>query len=183
VADCVRATAPSTPFGPGTIGDLGWQLTNYGADSVVLALSYTTFGEVETQGAEVGLQHYVNERLKLFGNYTWFDFEVAEGIPGLENVLAPNTPEHRASLGATYTADRWNVSLRGRWVDSFRWFNAATNGEVGAFFTADLNGNYAVNKHWSVGLNVANLFDNQHWEAWSADLIARRALLHVTYSW
>jgi catecholate siderophore receptor len=183
VADCVRATAPTTPFGASTLGALGWQLTNFRNESIVLSLSNTTFGEVDTRGAEVGFQHFLTDRLNLFANYTWFDFEVVEGIPGLENVLEPNTPEHRASLGCSYASDRWNASLRGRWVDSFYWFNSTTAGEVESYITADLNGNYTVNKHWRVGLNVANVFDEQHWEAWGSDLIGRRALLHLTFLW
>jgi iron complex outermembrane receptor protein len=183
VADCVRAAAPLLPVGPGTLGGLGWQLTNAQDESIVLGLSYTNIGEVDTRGAEVGLNHFFDDRWSMFATYTWLDFEVVDVVEGLEGVIALNAPENKASLGASYVAGRWDASLRGRWVDSFRWFNPMTNGEVESFVTVDLTGNYMINESWKVGLNVANLFDEEHIEAWGADLVGRRALVNVTFAW
>ena len=68
-------------------------------------------------------------------------------------------------------------------MQGFRWANATYIGDVESFTTVDLTGNYAVSKHWKLGLNVANLFDDEHWEAFGGDLLRRRALGHVTFSW
>jgi iron complex outermembrane receptor protein len=175
VAQCIRDAAEA---------GLGLsQLTNLEDESVVLGLSVTTIGRVDTRGAEVGFGYFFNENLRLTGSYTWFDFEIVEGVAGLEGALLPNTPEHKASLGLSYAGRRWDASLRGRWVDGFLWVNASYRGQVEPFTTFDLVGNYSFNEQWKVGLNVANVFDEAHWEAFGGDLIGRRALFHVSFAW
>jgi iron complex outermembrane receptor protein len=175
VADCVRAEAAAA---------LGLsQLTNRDDESIVVALSLTTFGRVDTQGADVGFGYFFNDDWRLSFSYSWFDFDIQEGSPGLETVLLPNAPENKASLGLFYAKGRWDAGIRGRWVDDFRWANSTYQGDVESFTTVDLTGNYAVNKNWRVGLNVANLFDEDHWEAFGGDLLGRRALANVTFAW
>ena len=34
-----------------------------------------------------------------------------------------------------------------------------------------------------VGLNVANLFNNKHYEAFGGDILGVRALFHIVYGW
>jgi iron complex outermembrane receptor protein len=175
VADCVRAGAAEM---------LGLaQLTNKDAESIVLLLSLTNFGEVDTRGADVGFNYLFTEKLRLSATYSWFDFDIVEDVPGLEDLLLPNAPENKASIGLNYTTQRWNAFLRGRWVDEFPWINATYGGVVESFTTADLNFNYRLNNNWQFGLNVANAFDEQHWEAFGGDLIGRRALADVTFYW
>jgi iron complex outermembrane receptor protein len=180
VADCVRAGALELLVGPNG----GPQLTNFADDSVVLLFSSTTFGEVDTRGVDVGFGYFFDDSWRLDLNYSWFDFDIVEDVGGVRDLLLPNAPENKASLGLSYSRDRWDAYLRGRWVDSHRWYNSATfNGEVKSFTTVDLSGNYAFNEHWKVGANIANLFDEEHWEAFGADLLGRRALVHLAYSW
>lgn len=80
-------------------------------------------------------------------------------------------------------ADRWNASLSGLWVDDFRWVVGPFQGDVLSYATADLFFNYSLTDSWQVGLNVANLFDNVHYEAFGGDLLSRRALAYVTFTW
>jgi iron complex outermembrane receptor protein len=175
VADCVRAGAAEM---------LGLaQLTNKDADSIVLLLSNTNFGEVETRGADVGFNYLFIKELRLAATYSWFDFDIVEDVPGLEDLLLPNAPENKASLGLDYTTERWNGFLRARWVDEFPWINATYGGVVESFTTADLNFNYRLNQNWQFGLNIANVTDEQHWEAFGGDLIGRRALASATFYW
>jgi outer membrane receptor protein involved in Fe transport len=181
VADCVRAGALEMLLIPG-VG--GGQLTNLADESIVLLMSSTTFGEVGTRGVDLGFGYFFDDDWRLTFNYSWFDFDIVRDAPGLRDLLLPNAPEHKLSLGLSYARERWDAYLRGRWVDGFRWFNSATfNGDVEAFTTVDLSGNYALNRHWKVGVNIANLFDDEHWEAFGADLLRRRALIHLTYAW
>jgi len=175
VADCVREAAEAQlPLS---------QLTNLEDSSIVLALSYTTFGRVDTQGAEIGLGYFFTDDLRLSFSYSRFEFDLKKTDPLVESVLVPNAPENRASLGLSYAAERWDANIRGRWVDEFRWVNAAYQGDVESFVTVDLSGNYRFNSHWLVGANIANLLDEEHWEAFGGDLLARRALLHATFYW
>jgi outer membrane receptor protein involved in Fe transport len=44
-------------------------------------------------------------------------------------------------------------------------------GDVEAYTTADIRGNYYFTERIGVGVNVANLFDNEHWESFGGDLL------------
>ncbi len=54
---------------------------------------------------------------------------------------------------------------------------------VESFTTVDLSGNFDFNDHWKAGVHVANLFGDEHWEAFGADVLERRALAHLTFAW
>ena len=47
----------------------------------------------------------------------------------------------------------------------------------------DLGFNFEINDDWGVGVNVANALDDDHYEAFGGDVLARRALGYVAYSW
>ena len=102
---------------------------------------------------------------------------------GLESLLLPNTPEHKLGSGVTYARKRLDASISMRWVDAFRWVGGQNVGDVESYTTADVHANYALDEHWKVGINIANVFDEEHWELWAGSLIGRRALAHVTFSW
>ena len=36
---------------------------------------------------------------------------------------------------------------------------------------------------WKLGVDVSNLLDKEHWESFGGDLLSRRALAHVSYTW
>jgi iron complex outermembrane receptor protein len=163
----------------------GSELSNFGDSPIVVHLTYTTVGEVDTSGADLGFDYYMSDAWRFSATYSWLDFDLEEDVaPNVAFVVQPNAPERKASLGVSYITDGWNASLRGRWVDEFRWVNSATYmGDVEAYTTVDLTGNYALNDNWKVGVQVANLFDDEHWEAFGADLLQRRALANLVYSW
>lgn len=54
-------------------------------------------------------------------NYSWFDFEIQDELPGFGALLLPNTPEHAASAGVNYDRKPLAVGVFVRWVDAFRW--------------------------------------------------------------
>jgi outer membrane receptor protein involved in Fe transport len=82
-----------------------------------------------------------------------------------------------------YERDRIGSSVRYRWVDGFPWLAGMYSGPVPSYGVVDLNGSYRLTSHVTVGADVANLLDNSHYEAFGGDLLGRRALGHVTYSW
>ncbi len=49
--------------------------------------------------------------------------------------------------------------------------------------TANLGANYAWSGRWRVGVQVANVLDEQHWETFGGDLVKRRMLGYVTCLW
>jgi len=148
---------------------------------ILAAASYTNFGEVETQGIEAGLSHYVAEDWLFEATYTWFDFDVQRQIQA--DPVAPNAPENKGSVGISYLGDVFDVSLKGRFVEGFEWRAGVFQGDIPSYQVANLTANWHVTPSWTVGLDVSNLFDDEHYEAFGGDILERRALGHVRYSW
>lgn len=155
-------------------------MTNLQDGSPAIVLSYTNAGEVDTEGLEIGVNWYVNENWLVETSGSWFDFEVVRAAPDL---LLPNAPEYKATLGLTYRADRFDASIKARWVDDFVWATGIYFGEVPSYTVVNLAGNYRLSDDVAVGLNVSNLEDSNHWESFGGDRLARRALGFVSYSW
>ncbi len=78
---------------------------------------------------------------------------------------------------------RTDVSLSGRWVDEFRWSVGPFNGIVESYVTADIGVNHRLAEQWTIGANVANAFDEEHWQSFGGDILGRRALGYVLFSW
>ena len=145
-----------------------------------MLLSYSNFGSATTAGVEVGASYLLPAGWRIQGSYTGFHSNISD-IP--ENPLLPNTPSHQFSAGVGYEHGRVVGGLRYRWVDSFPWLAGIYGGQVPSYGIADLNGSYRLSKYITIGADVANLLDNDHYEAFGGDLLGRRALVHVTYSW
>ncbi len=150
---------------------------------ILAAVSYTNFGDVDTQGIDLGLNHYFNNEWSATFNYSWFDFDPKDELPGFTNLLLPNSPENKFSGGLGYTGERWDFNASLRWSDEFRWSVGPFQGDVESYTSVDIGGNFRLNDHVSFGINVSNLFDEEHWQAFGGDLLGRRALGHVVLNW
>lgn len=156
---------------------------NFDGTPIFAAASYTNFGKVDTQGIDVGINYYINDAWNLSGSYSWFDFEIQDSDPSLENILQPNTPENKFSVGIGWVSGGWAAGLSGRWVDDFRWAVGPFQGTVESYFTADLNVNYEISDNWSAGINWSNVFDEVHYESFGGDLLGSRLLANVAFGW
>ena len=162
---------------------LGFRMANdLDGDAVIVGRTYTNVGRVDTQGIDFGLQYFVTRSLSLQFSYSWFDFEIIDSDEEIADILLPNTPEHKASLSASYGTKRWNATIGARWVEGFRWSTGVYQGEVPTYITADLSASYGISELMRVGINVANFRDNVHRQTFGGDLLARRALLFVTFT-
>jgi iron complex outermembrane receptor protein len=146
-----------------------------------LVVSYANAGRADTQGVEFGLNYYVTDHWTWGLNYNWFDFEIKE--KNERDLLLPNSPENQASSTLAYVGDRWDFSVGYRWVDGFRWAVGPFVGDVPTYEVADVGANFRITPRVAVGLNVSNVLDNDHWESFGGDLVGRRALGNVTFSW
>ncbi|TDI48699.1 MAG: TonB-dependent receptor [Acidobacteria bacterium] len=175
VADALRISVANS------LSPLGMQFSSDpdGA-AIVIARTYTNFGDVDTQGLDVGLKYYFSDDWNLSFSYSWFDFEIQDPLAGQ---LLPNSPENTSHLGLTYSGNRFDATLRGRWTDEFRWAVGLFQGDVPAYTTVDLNANYRLGTAWKTGVTIANLLDNVHYESFGGDLLGRRALGYLTFSW
>lgn len=146
-----------------------------------LVLSYANSGVVDTQGVDVAFNYYVSNRWVADFSYSWFDFEVKE--QNERDQLLPNAPETKFSAGLAYTGDRLSTSLKYRWVDDFPWAAGIFVGEVPSYDLIDLSVGFRVTDNWELGVDVSNLLDDEHFQSFGGDLISRRALGHVSFSW
>jgi iron complex outermembrane receptor protein len=156
---------------------------NLDGSNILAAASYTNFGKVDTQGIDIGFNYYFEDNWTASFSYSWFDFEIRDSAPGLDRILLPNSPENKFTVGLGYRQKQWDAGFTLRWVDEFRWGVGPFQGQVESYTTVDVVANYLFADHWKVGLNVANLFDNEHWESFGGDLLGRRALGSITYQW
>ncbi len=145
--------------------------------------SYTNFGQVDTQGVDLGMTFYLNPEWTLALNYSWFDFDIKDSLPGLDRLLLPNSPENKYAGSISYSGSRFDFAASYRWVDTFRWAVGPFQGDVPSYGTADLIANFRVTDAVELGINVANILDEEHWEAFGGDLLGRRALGSVTFRW
>lgn len=148
---------------------------------IIVPVSYVNFGEVESQGIELGLNYYVTDNWVVDATYSWLDFEVQQELA--QDPVVPNAPENKFALGLTYLADRFDASIKYRWVDDFEWAAGVFRGPVPSYDLVNLTANYHVTDNVTVGVDVSNLLDEEHWQAFGGDILERRALGHVSFRW
>ena len=171
VAAQVRAVAPAILS------------NNIDGSNILAAVSYTNFGRVDTQGIDVGFNYELPAGWRGSFAYSWFDFTIRNPVPGFEAMVLPNSPEHTVSAGIGYARGRFDTDFALRRVDAFRWSVGPFQGDVESYATADVTANYKLPRGLTIGLNVANVFDNAHWETFGGDILRRRALVSVGYLW
>ncbi|MEM6453606.1 MAG: TonB-dependent receptor [Acidobacteriota bacterium] len=167
----------------GALGPLFPFLSNNVDGTPIFALaSYTNAGAVDTEGVDLGLNFYATPRWLFEFTYSFFDFEIQEASVAGDSLL-PNAPEHKLSAGVSYTAPTYSLALKARWVDDFLWAAGVFAGPVESYTDVSLSANYQVNETISLGLNVSNLFDDDHYQSFGGDILARRAIGSVTLRW
>jgi outer membrane receptor protein involved in Fe transport len=147
---------------------------------VFALLSFSNFGSATTAGVELGATYLLPRGWRAQGSYTGFHSSVNDIS---ENPLLANTPGHQFALGASYDRNGIIGAAHFRWVSAFDWLAGTYAGPVPSYGVLDLNGGYAVTPRVTIGADVANALDNDHYEAFGGDLLGRRALAHVTYRW
>ena len=145
--------------------------------------SFVNLGDVDTDGADLYLEWRFADAWTVDLGYSWFDYRIASGPADLEERLVPNTPENRASLSLAYASGRWDGAVSVRWVDDFRWAFGPFVGDVDSYTTVDLAANIDVGEHFSIGINAANVLDEEHWQSFGGDVIGRRALGSLAINW
>jgi outer membrane receptor for ferrienterochelin and colicins len=167
----------------GALGPLFPLLSNdpITGDPIFVLNTIVNFGRVETQGAELALDVSIDRQWSFDANYSWLDFNVRDELA--EAPLESNGPKHKVNLGLTYNDKRISAAVHYRWVDSFRWSEGLVRGPVPSYDVVNVAGIYRLSDSWELGVNVSNLFDDVHYEAFSGDLLERRVLGHLGFSW
>jgi len=148
---------------------------------IFAVLSLGNFGTARTQGLELSSLTVLPSGWRVEFGYSWFDADVEVSSP--ETPLEPNTPPHQASAGVVYVAPRFDAGGRLRWVHEFDWVSGVFAGPVPSYTVVDAQTNVKLTGQLTLGVDVANLFDNDHYEMFGGDLLGRRALAHLTVGW
>jgi iron complex outermembrane receptor protein len=143
-------------------------------------LSYANAGKVTETGVELGLTVQPAVKWEVYGNYTYFDFNVEEStLAG--DALLPNTPQHKGNVGFTFNnLDRWSVGAGVHMQKGFDWAAGVFAGHVPGFATVDLNAGFVVNEWARLNVVWNNVLDKQHFELFGGSVIGSRALGGVT---
>jgi len=149
--------------------------------AIFLARSFTNAGKVNSQGIELDLLYFLGKGWNVDFNYSWFDYKVKEELTA--NKILANTPEHRINGGMAYLSERFDMSLRYRWVDAFPWFDGSFGGDVKTYSLIDLTANAQIGDGFSLGFNISNFLNNKHYENFGGDILRRRAVASVSYRW
>ncbi|MEM9553209.1 MAG: TonB-dependent receptor [Acidobacteriota bacterium] len=156
-------------------------LTNAPDGSPFLALSRDNTGEIESRGVELSLDWSLPGGWLFELNGSYFDWDVEEEVAGAP--VLPNRPDLQGSLGLTYNSSRLSASARLRWVDDFFWSSGFWSGPVPSYEVLDLHSAYELNERITVGLDISNALDDEHYEAFGGDVLGRRALGYITLEW
>ena len=147
----ISATSPVAFRGDTAIGDL------IPGSNGATVLTYLNFGNVDTYGADLGLNYFINDKNRLSFNYSYFDYSLDTNDPAndgnrdgvvLESELPINTPQNKFGIGYYYTGTKFFGSLYGRYVQEYDFFSGINT----AAETQDLNGD-----------GVNDVFENQRY--------------------
>ncbi len=171
----LQASLPATVF--------PFLSNNVDGTPIFALASYANAGQVDTQGVDLGLSYYISPWWQFDFSYSWFDFDIKETGGFATSNLLPNAPEGKASIGLTHSGERIGWSIKGRWVDDFDWAAGSFVGPVPSYesFAADFH--FDASNVITVGATVSNLFDDEHYQSFGGDLLARRALGYVAFNW
>jgi iron complex outermembrane receptor protein len=169
----------NTFLGQALAGNYAGLTTVNGAPALVL--SYINAGEVETRGGEIAINYYVTNNWILDANYSHFDFEVKSARAG--DRLLPNAPENKYNLGVAFRSQRFDAKLSYRWVEEYPWAAGVFVGTVPQYDVLNAAANVRLTDMFGFGIDISNVLDDVHYEAFGGDLMSRRALAFVSVNW
>jgi outer membrane receptor protein involved in Fe transport len=143
--------------------------------------SYTNLAGANLQGAEASVQYFASNRVSADAGYSTLHFTPRARL--IDPLVTANAPAHKLTAGVTYAGAKLTAALRYRWSADFFWNGGIYRGPVPAATVVDLTGRYRLRERTTLQLNVANLFDNEHYELFGGDILRRRALVSLIQSW
>ena len=140
---------------------------------------------VETQGASLGFNYFIDDHFTLNGNYSWNKLvKTNEDDP---IIPAFNTPEHKYNVGITARGldgrdkDQWGFGLNYRWVQGFVFEGSPQfTGFVPSYDLLDVQANYKFDRPGlTVKAGASNLLRNEHIETYGGPTVGRLAYLSL----
>ena len=138
-----------------------------------------SINEVQTQGASIGLNYYMNNQFMLSGNYSWNELVKTDEDDPI--IPAFNTPKHKFNLGITARdleldgKSTWGFGVNYKWIEGFLFEGSPQfTGFVPTYDLLDAQVNVVV-EPWNttIKLGGSNLLENIHIEAYGGPYVGR----------
>jgi catecholate siderophore receptor len=160
-------------------------------------------GNSVVDGVALGAAGVIGTRWSIFGNYTYLDSEVVQSVSdqalygGTIDILAgdplPNTPEHSASIWATYRiAEAFTIGYGVTYQGDYTFARTSATAELyytDAYLSHRAMAMYEWNDSLALQLNVDNVTDEEYYErirnnatsGWATPGAGRSAVLSLTW--
>lgn len=170
----ISSAAAQIPFG--TISP-----TNQNDPAMLLV--YSNFGDITVYGAELGLNYYINDALKVGLTGAWVSDDTFE-TEG--KTISLNASPLKIGASADYKLEKvgLDVGLRYRWQKGFDAISGVYAGRVEDISMLDLTLGYALpfSKHTQLSLSMQNVFNNQQQMFVGAPRLGRFTLFQIAHT-
>ncbi|MEK6553467.1 MAG: TonB-dependent receptor, partial [Bacteroidota bacterium] len=134
------------------------------AAGAAFLLTYQNFGKVNTYGADIGLNYYLNETVNFVLNYSYFNFSLDKsdlnndgdknGVV-TDTDLPINTPKNKLGFGVNVSYEKFFGTIFTRWVQAYNFFsgiNVAASADPNIVISGTkLVENARVGRSWNYG--------------------------------
>jgi len=146
-----------------------------------------SLNEVQTQGASIGVNYYLDNQFMISGNYSWNELVKTDEDDPI--IPAFNTPKHKYNFGVTARdlkltgESTWGFGVNYKWVQGFKFEGSPQfTGFVPTYdlFDAQVN---AVIEPWNTTVKIggSNLLKNIHIEAYGGPYVGRMLYASLVY--
>lgn len=144
-----------------------------------------SLNQVQTQGASLGFNYFLDDNFTLNGNYSWNKLVKTDEDDPI--IPAFNTPEHKYNVGLTARGlsakdkDTWGFGVNYRWVQGFVFEGSPQfTGFVPSYDLLDMQVNYKVDaKGLTLKTGASNLLRNEHIETYGGPTVGRLAYFSI----
>lgn len=151
--------------------------------------SANSVNQVQTQGASIGLNYFVNNYFSVNANYSWNRLVKTDEADPI--IPAFNTPEHKYNVGFNireyaFGEDKlvlWGMGANYKWIEGFVFEGSPQfTGFVPTYDLVDVQINaMLVKTHLNVKLGASNLLNKMNIQTFGGPRIGRLAYLSLTY--
>jgi len=145
-----------------------------------------SLNQVQTQGASLGFNYFLDDNFTLNGNYSWNKLVKTDEDDPI--IPAFNTPEHKYNVGLTARGlsakdkDTWGFGINYRWVQGFVFEGSPQfTGFVPSYDLLDAQVNYKFDAQGlTVKAGASNLLRNEHIETYGGPTVGRLAYISLS---
>jgi outer membrane receptor protein involved in Fe transport len=144
-----------------------------------VVLSPMNYGNVKMQGCDMGLTHFISDKLIVAGNISWY------GTTDFYNELTKkndpiNAPKWKWNASIKWNSDLGDIIVNFRHVDKFKWSDGLWAGDIGPYSIIDLFYTYNITDNLDFNLSALNLNNDRHKELIGGAVMGRQIIMRFT---